>query len=80
MTLVKSPDLKNHTIALISKDGQLLMPLSGEPMGNVTQYLQKLGIGIYDAENQPEVLEKNNLNLGTRVLAHTATGNKMWLM
>ena len=34
------------------------------PMGNVTKYLQKLGMGVYDNENQPGVSKKNNPNLG----------------
>ena len=31
------------------------MPRSVPPMGNVTKYLQKLGMGVYDNENQPGV-------------------------
>ena len=34
------------------------------PIGNVTKYLQKLGMGVYDNENQPGVSKKKNLNLG----------------
>ena len=37
--------------------------LSEALMGNVTKYLQKLGMGIYYKENQPSVLKKNNQNL-----------------
>ena len=39
------------------------MPRSVTPMGNVTKYLQKLGMGVYDNENQPGCFEKNNPNL-----------------
>ena len=34
------------------------------PMGNVTKYLQKLAMGVYDNKNQPGVSKKYNLNLG----------------
>ena len=40
------------------------MPRSVAPMGNVTKYLQKLGMGVYNNENQPGVSKKNNPNLG----------------
>ena len=33
-------------------------------MGNVTKYLQKLGMGVYDNENQLGVSKKNDPNLG----------------
>ena len=33
----------------------LPVPRSVTPMGNVTKYLQKLGMGVYDNENQPGV-------------------------
>ena len=36
----------------------LPVPRSVMPMGNVTKYLQKLGMGIYDNENQPGVSKK----------------------
>ena len=34
------------------------VPRSVTPMGNVTKYLQKLGMGVYDNENQPGVSKK----------------------
>ena len=41
-------------------------------MAHVSNYVQKLGLNIYNNENQPSVPKKNyNLILGTHVLAHT---------
>ena len=40
------------------------VPRSVTPMGNVTKYLQKLGMGVYNNENQPGVSKKNNPNMG----------------
>ena len=37
---------------------ELPVPHSVTPMGNVAKYLPKLGMGIYDNENQPGVLKK----------------------
>ena len=34
------------------------VPRSVTPMGNVTKYLQKLGMGVYDNENQLGVSKK----------------------
>ena len=36
----------------------LLVPRSVAPMGNVTEYSQKLGMGVHDNENQPGVSKK----------------------
>ena len=37
---------------------QIPVPRSVTPMGSVPKYLQKLGMGIYDNENQPGVSKK----------------------
>ena len=51
----------------IERDQQIFWnipyPLSEAPMGNVTSYLQKLGMGVYDNKKSARRL-KNNLNLG----------------
>ena len=38
--------------------GHLQLLLSVEPMGNVTKYLQKLVMGVYNNENHPGVSRK----------------------
>ena len=40
------------------------------PMGNMTKYLQKLGMGVYNNEKQPGVSKKITQIWGNRVLAH----------
>ena len=40
------------------------------PMGNVSKYVQKLGMGIYDKENQSCVSKKYSLNSGTHCIAN----------
>ena len=47
------------------------VPRSVTPMGNVTKYLQKLGMGVYNNENQLGVLKKITRIWGNRILAHT---------
>ena len=47
------------------------VPRSVAPMGNVTKYLQKLRMGVYDNENQPGILRKITRIWGNHVLANT---------
>ena len=49
----------------------LPVPRSVAPMGNVTKYLQKFRMGVYDNENQPDILRKITRIWGNPVLAHT---------
>ena len=44
------------------------MPRSVSPMGNVTKYLQKLGMGVYNNENQPGVSKKGKPRFSTHRL------------
>ena len=58
-------------ISQIEEQLSILVPRSVTPMGNVTKYLQKLGMGIYDNENQPGVSKKITRIWGNRVLVYT---------
>ena len=49
----------------------ILVACSATPMGNVTKYLKKLGMGVYDNENQLGVSRKITRIWGNSVLAHT---------
>ena len=45
--------------------GDLAYPPSEAPMCNVTNYLQKLGMGVYNNENEPGVLKKTQKTRGS---------------
>ena len=48
---------RNCVAAILLK---IPVPHSVSPMGNVTKYLQKLGMGVYNNENQPGVSKKTS--------------------
>ena len=52
--------LSLFVIHVIGEVFLLQVPRSVMPMGNVTKYLQKLGMGVYDNKNQQGVSKKIN--------------------
>ena len=48
----------------------ILYSLFEAPFGNVSKYLQKLGMGIYNNPKKVSVLKKITWILGNRILVH----------